>query len=119
MSFTEDETEVMDGTRTWATTQELFRGVSPVGTPRYDLDVGWYDSNVEPNAGAFCLVQAGGQYEDLVGERVAVVYGDKTIYLYCLGSTNLDQDVALARAAFFRMADLAEDTIPVSLQVIQ
>lgn len=116
--FDTDEIETMDGTRAWSVTQALFSGVPERGTVRHDLVAGWYDTDVEPNLGAFALVQSGTEFEDLVGDFLGVTYGERTIYVYCLGSTALDNEMALSRTAFFHLEDLAVGTIDVLMQVV-
>lgn len=101
-----NEPEVLQGTRAFYKTQELFAGTVDRSFQARQATVGWYDTLVDDNEGAFCLVNPFGEFADLVGDKLAFSYGRKTISVYCLGSNDLAWPIALARTAYFHLAPL-------------
>lgn len=116
MTLSVDEPEIQDGSRAWAKAQELFAGPPDSTRQRYDVDCSWYDTSVDDNLGAFCLIQAGHALEEVVGEVVQVKYRSRTIYVYCIGGADIDTPIALTRYAMLQLHDLAVDSIRVAVR---
>lgn len=114
------EVEILNGSRAWAETQAAFVGAIDAARTRYSVDCGWYDTRVDENEGAFCMVRTGSDLEELIGDFVRVSYADIKVYLYCVGaSANVSADLALARTAFMRLQPLNVTKIRVIAQAMQ
>jgi hypothetical protein len=113
-----DEPEILDGARAWPEAQAALRGVIDPNRRRWETEAYWYDTAINEHEGAFCMVQAGSEMEDLIGDVVEVRYLDKTIYVYCVGAADLATDYALARTAFFWIELLDRDQISVGVQPV-
>lgn len=111
-----DEPEILNGTRAWPETQAEFVGAPDPNRKRYAIESSWYDTTTNQHEGAFCMVQSGSEMEELIGDIVQVVYKNKQIYVYCVGSADLSADFALARTAFFNIELLSSDDILVGVQ---
>lgn len=85
-----------------------------------DTTCGWYGSAVNAERGAFGMVLAGGEQEDLVGERVRITAPDgHQVAVYILGRTDkLDSDLAVCRRAFMEIGLLADGSLPVTVEVL-
>lgn len=105
-----DEPEILDGMRGWTGAQRAFAGVVDPARPRYVLDVGWYDTGIDDNEGAFCMVRTGSPLEELVGDVVHVRRGTRSGLVYCVGAASIATDLALARPAFLRFGPLSDET---------
>lgn len=111
--------EVHVGRRAFGEAQRQFAGPALSRLPGL-VTVGWYDTDVEPESGSFCVVRTGGPYdnEELVGEVLAFTYGQRpVVYAYCLGSREVAEDVALYRRAFLAVRNLAMETADCVVEV--
>lgn len=112
--------EVHVGRRAFAAAQDEFRSVAISRLPGL-VEVGWYDTDVEPEAGSFCVVRTGGPYdnEELIGEVLAFTYGARpTVYAYCLGSREVADGIALHRRPFLALRGLAMETADCVVEVV-
>jgi hypothetical protein len=103
-----------------AQTQLAGEPVSAIGL----LDVGWYDSSVEPEGGSIAVVRAGGPYdgegdEGLIGRRLRVTRDGRSVFVYVLGARGVPDDVAVARRAFLALGLLTHDTLPCLVEVVE
>lgn len=116
------EEEVVQGMRPWPQAQELFRGPAFRRLANY-VDVGWYDTALDGRGPAFCMVRdgAGAEFEELLGEVLRIVHGDREAFVYCLGSRNLppNVDIALTRRAFLAVSLLTASSIPAVVEVVR
>lgn len=120
MTLEVDEPEILDGSRAWAKTQQLFEGRVDPTRKRHAVKCTWYDTTVNEHEGAFCMVQAGSDLEDLVGDLVRVAWRNTEIFVYCIGgSADLPYPLALSRRAMWHVADLAKDHIDVTVQALR
>lgn len=120
MTLQRDEPEILDGSRSWAKTQELFNGHVDPTRQRHAVRCTWYDTTVDDNEGAFCVVQADSALEELVGEHVRVAYNDKEQFLYCVaGSADIPEPFAITRQAMLALAPLSHDYIEVTVQPLR
>lgn len=72
----------------------------------------------DPELGSFCMARVGGPLENLVGERLRIRYGTKTVYAYCHRAAALDDDLSLTRSLFARLGNLSATHLHVSVEVI-
>lgn len=120
MALEIDEPEILDGTRAWAKTQQLFRGQPDPLRVRRAVRCTWYDTMVDEHEGAFCVIQANSALEDLVGDFVRVVYKNKEIFLYCVGGTSdIPTPLAITRQAMLYTASLSAEFIDVTVQALR
>jgi hypothetical protein len=78
---------------------------------------GWYGTEFDDDPGSFALVQDGGTLVDLVGQRIAVVYGDRTVYAYCKATAvlNAGEDLAVTRRLYAALEVLSQ--VPIAVEV--
>lgn len=115
-----DEEEILDGSRAWAKTQELFSGYGDPTRFFFQVDCGWYEAPLgEGYEGAFAVVRTDSDLEQLVGEVVKVSLGgiyETAVYVYVVGSEDIDVDFACWRYARAQLADLSTDVVSVSVR---
>lgn len=114
-----DEPLILDGSRAFPETQNAFSGPVDSTRARHLVACSWYDTSLSDYEGAFCLIQAGSELEELVGDIVSVKYRGKEIFVYCVGGAELTTDFALFRRAFFALEDLAYDEINAVVQPVR
>lgn len=99
-----------------------------VGDPRTKRRVyaTWHGTYLDPQpqGASLAVVQAGGELDDLVGERVRVVgpaRREVSVYIHRAAELDLadDTQISLTRRAWQALARLNEDTLLVSLEVIR
>jgi hypothetical protein len=118
MTLPRDEPEILNGTRAWAEAQTYFQGIPDPTRTRYDVQCSWYGTSISEWEGSFCVIQAGSELEDLVGDIVQVFYRDRSCFLYCVGGADIPTPLALTRQAFLRIAALSNDEISVGVQPV-
>lgn len=113
------EPEICDGQRAWAKTQELFAG-SPVNTLASPaIECGWYSTAQSPYRGAFMMVQEGAGLDDYVGEFLRLTYKQRSISVYCVGTSALiDTPIAVTRRAFLALARLGLRELTVHPEIL-
>lgn len=105
-------------------TQRVFgaRGSSPTGIRG---NAGWYGTITDPEVGAFAIVKAGSNMEQLLGERIRVRVragrGSRSVFVYVHSMTDdlgdPDIEIALSRRAFQQIGHLAATMIPVEIEL--
>ena len=114
-----DEPEILDGSRAWATTQELFAGVPDPLRAHFSVTCGWYEPPVGEFEGAFALIREGSPLEEFVGEVIQVDYESRSISVYVTGgSSDIDHDLALYRYAFLKLHPLSDPGITVNIRPV-
>jgi hypothetical protein len=80
----------------------------------------WHGTTTDPNRGAFALVREGGVLEDMVGEVLRVSAGHRSAFVYVVDSSDeLDEDLSLARRAFFALGNASDESIVARVAVVQ
>jgi hypothetical protein len=104
--------------RGWHSSQLALRGNIESASDR-TVTAEWHGTSLDERRGAFALVREGGPLEELVGERVRVTRRSREAYVYIVGSTDdMDEDLSLTRRAWMALADAAEESIDLRLQVV-
>jgi hypothetical protein len=81
--------------------------------------VEWHHTTLDEHEGAFAVAREGGPLEEMVGDVLRVSYGDRSAYVYVVdASDDLDADLSLARRAFIQLANLSEDEVAASVEVL-
>lgn len=106
---TAGEMELNVGRRAFPLTQEKFYGL-PVSAPQ-SLECGWHDTSVNPESGAFALVQQNAGLDDLIGEIVRVAYGSKMVYVYVLQAAAIPTQFSLYRRAWLGLGRLSLESL--------
>lgn len=87
---------------------------------------GWHGDTAsgDPETGAFAVVQPGGRFADLVGERLQVALAEgierRHVFVYCHNAVRIadDEELSLTRRAFLALGLLAEDSLKVNVTVV-
>jgi hypothetical protein len=105
-------------TRAFPQAQTLLRGAVERTLPTY-VSVGWFDSDVDSYAasGSFALVAK--EYEDLLGDVLALQHGNFVVYVYVYGVADLPEKISVARRAFMGLDLLAAEAVPCTVGVLQ
>lgn len=111
------EQEILDARRAFPKAQELLGGEVDRRLPG-TIAVGWYDSRVSGENGAFAVVRLGGPYDDLIGEILRVSADDRTVFVYVLGRGAVPTDLALARRAFLDLGVLALESLDCTVETV-
>lgn len=114
------EPEVAAGRRAFPQAQELLAG-SPLGNTVL-LQVGWHDTGLHEETGAFALVRDGAGLDDLIGEIVRVSYLDRHVFVYVLQAVPLPDvtpDVTLVRRAFMAIGRLSLEVVTAAVVVVE
>lgn len=109
---------VMIGRRAYPTAQVLLSGVPLYKIPRF-VDVGWYDTRIHPETGAFAVIREDGPLEELAGEVLRVTCGRRSTFVYCAGSADVPTDLALYRRAYLDLMLLSREAVPCIVEVIR
>lgn len=111
------EPEVLAARRAFPKAQELLAGGARRRISSL-VEVGWHDIAAHPERGAFALVRRTGPYEELVGEILMLTYEDRpTIFVYCVNTADVPQDITVYRRAFIALARPARTSIPCTVEV--
>lgn len=113
-----DEPEILDGTRAWSKTQQLFHGVIDPGRRRFATEATWYDTSLNEHVGAFCVVQAGGIMEELIGDFVRFSWRNKEQFLYCVGGAEIPTEFAVSRLAWLHLTEMSIDRVQCGVQAL-
>jgi hypothetical protein len=107
----------------FAESQSVFSAGGPLKTPVFRADVGWYGDAVDSEHGAFCLVNQGSEFEQLIGERIKITRADRfnggTIYCFVHNRYGLVDDLAVTRRMFLALGYPAADNFPCTIEVMQ
>jgi hypothetical protein len=104
----------------WNTAQVRLAGQGTVQSgSRRSATVEWHHTTLDEHEGAFAVAREGGPLEEMVGDVLRVSYGDRSAYVYVVdASDDLDADLSLARRAFIQLANLSEDEVAASVEVL-
>lgn len=84
--------------------------------------IGWHGSFLdgESQGGSFGIVNTEGSLTDLLGERVKVTYGKRSVVVYVHRAVDLDaaEDLSLSRRAFMALAPLPTDELVVRVEAL-
>lgn len=111
------EPELLVARRAFPTAQRLLAGVAMRRLPSR-IEVGWFGTEVEPEAGAVAIVRLGAGLDDLIGEVLRVEVGDRSIFVYVLGARGIPTDLAVARRAFLALGLLSHEALPAVVEVV-
>jgi hypothetical protein len=115
------EDEILYASRNFDKTQELFTGAPLTAFFPNPVSCSWYGAETNPHRGAFCMVQEGAGFGDLVGEFVRIQYKQRDpIVVYCIAeSPEITAPIALARRAWNEIEALFRTEIRVYARVIR
>lgn len=111
------EQEIQDATRAYPEAQRLLGGV-PLRRLPARVDVGWHGTSTEPIAGATCVISDDSGLDDLIGEVLKISSGQRSTFVYCLGSRSVPQPLSLSRRAFLSLGLLALESLPCLVEVV-
>lgn len=79
----------------------------------------WYGPNLHPDRGCYAIVNADGDLEDLVGDRLRLRYGNKSVVVYCFTTiSDIDESILITRRAYAKLGLLAKTPIDVLVEVL-
>lgn len=77
-------------------------------------------ANGDPEVPSFVMVNTAGPLVDLVGERLRISFGGRSVYAYChKASPEMDDDLSVTRQLFLRLATLDTTSLDVSVEVLR
>lgn len=79
---------------------------------------GWFGTSLIDDRGSLAVVNEDGPLADCIGDRLRIIHGQRSVVVYCFGSTDLDTDLAIARRAFAAIELLAAEELDVELEVL-
>lgn len=79
---------------------------------------GWYGSSISRERGCFALVNDTGGLSDLIGDRVRLMSGTRSVIVYVVGGGTFDYDIHLMRRAYAALSLLAVERIDVTVEVL-
>lgn len=82
------------------------------------MTCGWHGASFDKEQGSFALVRTGGPLDALVGEKIAVRYGQHVVYAYVNGGADVIEDLSLTRRLFQELAPLATYELSVGVEVL-
>lgn len=101
----------------WREAQRVLGSTGPTGRAHV-VGCGWHGVAQDEEEGAFAIVQTGSEIADLVGDRLAIRYGKKVVYVYCHREDDVLEEISLTRRAFLGLATLAEFELGVEVEVL-
>lgn len=112
------EPEVLDARQGFPDAQQDLAG-PPLETVAGFHSCGWYGTTLNDERGCFAVVGDEGPLAELIGDRLLLRYGLRSIYVYCFASApDLEQDIVITRRAFAALDLLARESIDVLIEVI-
>lgn len=97
--------------------QAAFGGGAGVLSSRTSL-VGWHGLRFDREVGSFAIVNPLGPLAALVGERVRVTVGKRSVCAYVHTDADIVEDISLARRLFLTLAPLAETDLRGRIEVL-
>lgn len=93
---------------------------APDPSTRVLASLEWYAAGPDgdPNRGSFAMVNDSGPFAGLVGERVLIVFGARSVLAYVLKTDALDEDIAVTRRLFMALAPLDTTSVQVAVTVL-
>ena len=80
--------------------------------------LGWHGTLTDVETGSFCLVQTDGTLADLVGERLRISVGGRSVCAYCIRTADIIEDISVTRHLFAQLAPLATDELAVTVEIM-
>lgn len=111
------EPEILSARKGWQDAQAELAGQVIIRNPTL-IGCGWYGTAISRERGAFALVNRTGALTDLVGDRLRLTHNDRSIYVYCFGTDDLDYDIHITRRSFAALELLAVERIDVTVEVV-
>jgi hypothetical protein len=104
----------------WAESQAIFAQSGVVASTIQNGVLGWYGTAFDDERGAFAVVRPDGQFGDLVGERLAISSGDRTVYCFCKSALPLNEgeDLAVPSRVYAALSLLAQVPLEVTVEVL-
>lgn len=78
----------------------------------------WHSTMIDPGRGSFAVVRRGGPLEELLGERILVTAGGRSVAAYVTALREIEEDLSLYRRAFLALATLATERLTVKVEVL-
>lgn len=79
----------------------------------------WHGTILNPERGSFCVVQRGGRFADLVGDRVRVsTFTGRAVNAYVIAEAELEDDISLTRRLFMELGLLSADDLNVRIEIL-
>lgn len=115
-----NEPEIMDARLAYPDAQRALAGNIEEVSVTFNT-LGWYDTKFHPERGCFAIVREDGPLVDLVGDRLHIRYGDKTVNVYCFTAREIEdgQDIVITRRSFAALELLAVDRIDVIVETLE
>lgn len=117
------EPEIMHARRSFRDAQAALDGGAietlPGPTRAAPWTCGWYGSSISGERGSFALVNKGGPLDPLlIGDRLRLTFGRRSVVVYCYSAENLDWDIHITRRSFAALEFLAVERIGVAIEVL-
>jgi hypothetical protein len=107
-------------------TQDVFGAGSVEPRSAQSAVLGWHGLRTDPERGAVAVVQQGGKFTSLVGERVKITVTDafgnrRAVYVYVNDEAILadDEDMSVPRRTFLALAPLTEQALAAFVEVME
>lgn len=113
--------DLFDGALGFLDAQVAFKGPVDLSFKPKFVNATWYDTSVDPNRGAFAVVQFDDpDWEPVIGKAVRVSYGRREVLVYVIKGVPLpaDNPFALYRRAWLQLTDLWDDGLRVHVQLV-
>jgi hypothetical protein len=111
------EPEVLDARRAFPVAQALLAG-EPLDALPTELAVGWHDTSVHPETGAFAVVGIDSGMDDWIGEVLRVNANGRACFVYVMGAADVPTPLSLARRAFASLSALSAESVLALVDVI-
>jgi hypothetical protein len=84
----------------------------------YHASAAWHGTRFDGERGVFAIVRAYGPLADLVGQRLRIRRGKRSVVCYCHDEGDTAEDISLTRRAFLELAPLATTRLQVRVEVL-
>lgn len=112
------EQEVLNAQRAFSEAQALLAGEPSTDVLPAELHVGWHDTGVHPETGAFAVVGLDAGLDDWVGEVLRVTANGRACFVYVMSVADVPTPLSLARRAFASLSVLSAESILGLVEVI-
>lgn len=105
----------------WWESQRVFGAGNAASAPILQADVGWHGDALDEETGAFCLVQEGSEWEQLIGERIRLtrVDGGESVFVYVHNRWAIEDNLSVSRRAFIALGFPAADNFRCKVEVME
>jgi hypothetical protein len=79
----------------------------------------WYGSSFHTDRGSYAVVKTDGELGDLVGDRLRLVYGKRSVIVYVFASADVEAEIVITRRSFAALELLAVNEIDVLVEVLR